>query len=449
MSFPPLLVEIDLASQVEPPREEVRRAARAGVLLVVAGGAAGVLNLLFNVVVARRGGVANYGAIGSLLTVVTVVGIVTTGFQYGIARQAAVSTKTATQLIRPALRSVAPWATGALLLAALAWPLSGFLRLPSLAPVLLIAAVAAASVFWAALSGLLVGLQRFRVIAGLGVGAALLRLGLGFLVGRGADAVAITLVISLVGLGTSFLAGLLFLIRGAPSTNARPAGPGADATEARPGTAGLLGAVIAGALWTVWGLPVLFARHLLHPAAAGDFAATQLLAGALIWGTGPLVTAFFPTIARLRARRAFVYGELATLVLAVAGAAVLTLVGPMLFQRLYGSSFGVSRQVLAVLAISAIAAACATFAAWSAMAGRAHIGRVLVALLTALGAEVAWDLLGAHSPTSLAAAPAVSLLVGGVAFAAASRRRVSRSAETVVPPMDAATLAPAPLRGER
>jgi O-antigen/teichoic acid export membrane protein len=430
-------------------RGEVRRAARAGILLVVAGGIAGVLNLLFNVVVARRGGAANYGAIGSLLTVVTVVGIVATGFQYGIARQAAVSTKTATQLILPALRSVAPWATGALLLAALAWPLSGFLRIPSLAPVLLITAVAAASVFWAALSGLLVGLQRFRVIAGLGVGAALLRLSLGFLVGRGTAAVAVTLVISLIGLGASFLAGLLVLILGARSKGASSARPVADAIEARPGTARLLGAVIAGALWTVWGLPVLFARHLLHPAAAGDFAATQLLAGALIWGTGPLVTAFFPTIARLRARRAFVYGELATLVLALAGAAVLTLVGPILFQHLYGSSFGASRQVLAVLAISAITTACATFAAWSAMASRAHIGRVLIGLLTALGAEVAWDLVGAHSPTSLAAAPAVSLLVGGMAFAAASRRRASQRAETVVPAMDATALAAAPLRGER
>jgi O-antigen/teichoic acid export membrane protein len=430
-------------------RGEVRRAARAGVLLVVAGGIAGVLNLLFNVVVARRGGAANYGAIGSLLTVVTVVGIVATGFQYGIARQAAVSTETATQLIRPALRSVAPWATGALLLAALAWPLSDFLRLPSLAPVLLISAVATASVFWAALSGLLVGLQRFRMIAVLGVGAALLRLGLGFLVGRGTGAVTITLVISLISIGASFLAALLFLILGAGSMKARSTGPRNAATHAGHGTAGLLGAVIAGALWAVWGLPVLFARHLLHPAAAGDFAATQLLAGGLIWGTAPLVTAFFPTIARFRARRAFVYGELATLVLTLAGAAVLTLVGPILFRRLYGSSFGVSRPVLGVLAISATAAACATFAAWSAMAGRSHTGRVLIALLTGLCAEVAWDLVGAHTPTSLAAAPAVSLLVGGVAFAATSRRRASPEPAPVIPFPDGPTLPTAALRGER
>ena len=428
---------------------EVRRAARSGILLVVAGGVTGVLNLLFNVVVARRGGAATYGAIGSLLTLVTVVGIVATGFQYGIARQAAVSSRTPRQLARPALRSVLPWAGGALVLGMLAWPLTGFLRLPSQAPVFLIVAVAVVSVFGAAVSGLLVGFQRFRVIAALGVGAALFRLGLGFLVGRGPAAVTLSLTVSLVGLVASFLAGLLFLTLGARAGRARYAGPKTSEAEGADGTAGLLGAVIAGALWTVWGLPVLFARHLLHPAAAGDFAATQLLAGALIWGTAPLVTAFFPTIARLRTRRAFVYGEVATLVLALAGAAVLTVIGPVLVERLYGSSFLASRPVLAVLTISASATACATFAAWSAMAGRAHVGPVLIALLTALGAEVAWDMLGAHSPTTLAAAPALSLLIGGVTFAAVARSRTQPETEAPGPPREVLAPPPAALKGER
>ncbi len=438
-----------MAAQVEPPRGEVRQAARAGILLVVAGGVAGVLNLLFNVVVARRGGVANYGAIGSLLTVVTVVGIVTTGFQYGIARQAAVSTKTATQLIRPALRSVAPWATGALLLAALAWPLSGFLRIPSPVPVFLIAGVAVVSVFAAAVSGLLVGLMRFRVIAGLGVGAALLRLGLGFLVGRGPAAVTLSLTVSLIGLAASFLAGLLFLTVGSRARRALPAGLMTAESQGPRRSAGLLGAVIAGALWTVWGLPVLFARHLLHQAAAGDFAATQLLTGALIWGTAPLVTAFFPTIARFRTRQAFIYGEFATLGLALAGAAVLTAVGPAFVQRLYGSSFFASRPVLAVLTISAAATACATFAAWAAMAGRAHTGRVLLALVVALGTEVVWDLLGAPSATMLASGPALSIAIGGATFAVIARRRTSRDAIPEGPPGGAPGLHPAAVSRER
>lgn len=430
-------------------RGEVRRAARAGVLLVVAGGATGILNLLFNVVVARGGGAAVYGAIGALLTVVTVVGIVATGFQYGIARHAALSSRSARQLLRPALTSVLPWAAAALLLAALAWPLSGFLRLPSMVPVLLIVAVAVVSVFGAAVSGLLVGLQRFRVIAGLGVGAAVLRLGLGFFVGRGPSAVSLSLTVSLIGLLASFLAGLLLLTVGRQATRPRPSGAKAAEAPGSARSAGLLGAVIAGALWTAWGLPVLFARHLLAPAAAGDFAATQLLAGALIWGTAPLVTAFFPTIARFPTRQAFVYGELATLVLALVGAALLTAVGPTLVRHLYGTSFAASRPLMAVLTISAAATACATFGAWSAMAGRTHVGRVLVSLLVGLGAEVAWDLLGAHGPITLAAAPALAFVVGGATFAIAASRGPSRRTAQAAPSVEEVhVLAPASVAEE-
>lgn len=446
MTCPPLSAEIDLAVKVKPPRGEVRQAAHAGVLLVSAGGVTGVLNLLFNVVVARRGGAANFGAISSLFTLVTAVGIVATGFQYGIARQAAVSSRVARELVRPAISSVLPGAGGALLLSALSWPLSVFLRLPSQAPIYFIVAVAVVSVFAAAVSGLLIGFQRFRVIAALGVGAALLRLGLGFLVGRGPTAVTISLAVSLIGLVASFVAGLLFLTVGAHAARPRIALPKASDSEGGTGSAGLLGAVIAGTLWTAWGLPVLFARHILHPSAAGDFAATQLLAGALIWGTAPIVTAFFPTIARLRTRRAFVYGELATLALALIGAALLTAVGPVVVQHLYGSSFLASRQVLAVLTISATATACVTFAAWAAMAGKAHVGHVLIALLTALGTELAWDLLSAHTPTTLAAAPAISLLIGSATFFAVTRR--CAVAATVALPTEAAALSQSALRGE-
>lgn len=429
-------------------RAEVKRLTRYGALLVAAGGVTGVLNLLFNVVVARRGGAANFGAIGSLLTVVTVVGIVSTGLQYGIARHAALSSDTSRHLVRGAFRSLVAWSVAALVLAIVFWPLSEFLRLSSPAPVFLIVGVAVVSVFAAGVSGLLVGFQRFRVIAAIGVGAATLRVGLGFLVSRGPSAVTLTLTISLVGLLASFLAGLLFLTIGKSARQRPPQAADAAGADAE-GKARLVGAAIAGALWTIWGLPVLFARHLLNPSAAGDFAAAQLLAGALIWGTAPLVTAFFPTIARLRTRGTFLYGEAATLILALAGAAVLSTSGPLLVERLYGTDFLSSRVVLIVLSISASAIACATFAAWSAMAGRAHVGPVLSALLVALGTEVAWDLLGVRSPTALAAAPAFSLIVGGTVFAAITRARPHHAGESGSQPRDTLGSSPTALEGER
>lgn len=427
-----------------PGQGELRQVAGASLLLVGAGGVAGLLNLLFNVVVARQGGASDYGAIGPLLTLVTVVGLIATGFQYGIARQAAVSLRGPVHLLGPAFRSVLPWAAAATLLAVLSWPLSGFLRLHSPVPVLLVAALATLSVLGAAVSGLLVGFRRFKVIGALGVGAAVLRLGLGFLVGHGSGTVTLSLIASLAAVAASFLAGLLVLTITARSFKASPSRSAADTAKERSGRAGIVGALIAGALWTTWGLPVLFARHTLDAGLAGDFAASQLLAGALIWGTAPIVTAFFPTIARHRTRRTFLYGELATLLIALLGSVGLTALGPLMVGHLYGPGFTGSRSVLVMLAISATATACATFAAWAAMAGSIHLGGVLASLGVAVASEVLWDALVARGPITLALAPMAALCIGATTFLLFVRRMApdldaspNRSADSL-----ASTLAP-------
>ncbi len=403
---------------------ELRQVAGASLLLVAAGGVAGILNLLFNVVVAREGGARDYGAIGPLLTLVTVVGLIATGFQFGIARHAAVSSQGPAHLLGPAFRSVLPWAAVAMLLAVLSWPLSGFLRLHSLVPVLLVAALATVSVLGAAVSGLLVGFRRFKVIAALGVGTAVLRLGLGFLVGHGSGTVALSLLASFAAVAASFLAGLLFLTVTARGLKASPSRSPGEIVEERSGRAGIVGALIAGALWTTWGLPVLFARHTLAAGLAGDFAASQLLAGALIWGTAPIVTAFFPTIARHRTRRTFLYGELATLLIALLGSVGLTALGPLMVGHLYGHGFTGSRSVLIMLAISATATACATFASWAAMAGSIRLGGVLASLGVAVASEVLWDALVAQGPITLALAPVVALGIGAATFLLFVRRSV-------------------------
>ncbi len=410
-----------MKDEASGPRDEIRSAARAGVLLVAAGGITGVLNLVFNVVVAREGGVSDYGAIGPLLTVVTVVGLLATGFQYGIARHAAVTTRHPAQLLWPALRSLLPWAAGALVLVVVSWPLAGFLHLRSVVPVLLIAALAALGILGAAVIGLLVGLRHFRVIAALGVGPAVLRLALGFLVGRGQGAVLLSLVASLAQGAATFAGGLAALMLVVGRRTAVTSAPAVPADPGPAGRTGLTGSLIAGALWAVWGLPVLFARHALSPAVAGDFAATQIVVGALIWGTAPIVTAFFPTIARHRARAAVIFGELATAGIALLGTAVLTGIGPVLIARLYGAGFGEARPLIAALALSATVTACTTFTAWSAVATNKHHVSVLVGLTLAFCLELLWDLVVAHGLLALALGPGLALLLGGASFMTVGR----------------------------
>jgi hypothetical protein len=425
-----------LASQVEPPRREVRQAAYAGVLLVAAGGVTGVLNLLFNVVVARGGGVSAYGAIGPLLMLGTVAGLLATGLQYGVARVAVLAPKPAPDLVRMAFRSVLPWVLPTLILALLAWPIAGFLHLSSPLPVLVVILLAAVSVAGAAVAGLLIGLRRFRVIAGLGVGFAVLRLGLGFLVGHGGAAVDGSVLVSVVPVLGSLLLGLVILLFvRKPTDPADVAPPGVDSGGIQ--STGFVGALIAAGLWIIWGVPLLFSRHALNSVAAGDFAASQLLAGGIIWGTAPLVTAFYPTIVRHRHGSPILIGALGTLGVALVGLLILTAVGPLLTTKLYGGHFSGSRGMFLVLGVSAAATACATFACWAALARRRAMRLTPAILGLALLLELGWDGLLGHSGIVLAAGPVLALTVSGGVVAAVtliSRRRVKTRALEVPEP---------------
>jgi O-antigen/teichoic acid export membrane protein len=417
-----------LAAAPVPFRSEVRQATRAGLLLVVAGGVTGILNLVFNVVVARGGGVRAYGAIGTLLMLGTVAGLLATGLQYGVARVAALEPKPVGQLVRMAFRAVLPWVLPTSILVFLAVPIAAFLHLSSPLPVLSVALLAATSVAGAAVSGLLIGLRRFRTIAGLGISLALLRLELGFLFGHGRGAVGGSILASVAPFVGSMLLGLaILLIWRRPSEGARVAYP--SAAPVRVGHTGLAGAVIAGVLWSIWGVPVLFARHTLSAVGSGDFAASQLLAGGIIWVTAPLVMAFYPTIARHRRRSPIAIGGLGTLGIALVGLVALTAMGPIAIAKLYGDHFSGSRLLFFVLAMSATATACATFACWAAVA-RARGWRLMLTFIgLALIMELVWDGLVGHSKAVLAAGPLVALAVSGGAVGLVAliswRRRVA------------------------
>ena len=399
-------------------------------LLVVAGGVAGILNLLFNVTVARGGGISAFSAIGPLLMLGTVAGLLATGLQYGVARVAALEPKPARNLVRMAFRTVLPWVLPTLVLALLAAPIAGFLHLSSPLPLLIVTLLAAVSVAGASVSGLLIGLRRFRVIACLGIGFAVVRLALGFILGRGEGAVDGSILASIVPVLGSMLLGLaVLLLSQRPNDVAGLAEMPAEPGEV--GYTGFVGTLIAGALWTVWGVPVLFARHALSSVAAGNFAASQLLAGGIIWVTAPLVTAFFPTIVRHQYRSPILTGAVATVGIAVVALVALTAVGPVLIEKLYGGHFHGSRGLILVLAMSATATTCATFVCWVAVARKRATRLTVAALGLALLLELGWDGLVGHTEIVLAAGPLLAIaFIGGTVGTAAfiSWRRASVSA---------------------
>jgi O-antigen/teichoic acid export membrane protein len=410
-------------------RLETRRAVRAGGLLMGAGVVAGVGNLVFNVVVARGGGVSRYGEIGALLMLATVASFVATGSTYAVAHVAAVGPPNRRGLILPAFRGVAPWLVVSLALIVGAVPLASYWHLGSVVPVFLSAALLAAILLGAVPTGLLVGSSRFRAVAGIGVGTTVLRIALGAWLGRGAATVAGALVASTVPVALGALIGLALLRRSGPALEAaqpRVADGASPAAGARLMVSGAVGTLIAGGLWAAWTLPILVARHLLEPRQAGEFAAAQLLAGGIGYATAPLVTAFYPTLARGRDRQAVVVGLLATAALAGMGVIALTIVGPVLMPRLYGSGFHPSALLLAGLGTSAAVTTVAGFVCWAAVARRKRLGFVIVWLGIGVLTDVVLCTVLAHSAIQLAVSPAIALLIGalmaGLAWLAANRR---------------------------
>ena len=358
---------------------------------------------------ARTGGAAAYGAVGALLGLSALGGFVATGNQYAVARMTASSDIPPAVLVVRGLRAVSPWLLPAGALLALAGPGSAFLRLRSVLPVVFGVLLFGAIVFGSAISGVLVGLRRFRVIAVLNVTTMVVRVGLGLLFLPGHDAVTYALGLSLIAtVSTSVLAAAFVFGRGGGDSTPTASPAAGIATE------GLTSSLLAGALWATWSLPVVFARHALAPHSSGGFAATQLVAGGLILLLSPLAMAFFPTIARYGSRRTISAGLAGTVGIGLLGAITFGVAGPWLIARMYGTGFAPPTTLAFLLGVSALSVATANYCVWAARATQRHPRALLLGAATALLAEAALALAAQGSTTWLATTPCLAVAAGAV-----------------------------------
>ncbi|MEA2647084.1 MAG: hypothetical protein QOE92_2167 [Chloroflexota bacterium] len=373
-------------------------------------------NLGFNLLVARAGGAEAYGAVAALLGLSALGGFIATGNQYAVARMTATSDASPAALVGRGLRAVSPWLLVAAALLAVTGPAAAYLHLDTALPVAFGVGLFAAIITGSAISGVLVGRRRFRVIAGLSITTMVVRISLGLLFLPGRDAVTYALGLSLAATVSTSLLAAGMVLRGGRIAAEGPARLGRAATLAAEG---LIGSLLAGALWATWSLPVAYARHALPAEAAGDFAATQLIAGGLIIVLAPLTMAFFPTIARYRDRRTISAGLGATLAIGLAGAAALALLGPWMIERLYGPGFVTQPTLALAMGISALAVATASYCVWAARALLSHPRALASGALVAVGLEATIGLAVQESPALLAASPGVAIIVGVVVVAIA------------------------------
>src|SRR5438105_13485242 len=108
---------------------EIASAAKAAGILTGAGLLTGVSNFAFNVIIARASGAERYGAIGTLVSLITVAGFLAIGAGYAVARRAAITELPSRQVFVVAIRSTGPWFLVLVPLVALVKPIADFLHL--------------------------------------------------------------------------------------------------------------------------------------------------------------------------------------------------------------------------------------------------------------------------------------------------------------------------------
>jgi arabinofuranan 3-O-arabinosyltransferase len=394
-------------------------------------------SLLFNVLVARRGGPAAYGGAGALLSFGTVALFLSTGSQYAVARRAAVSNRPIGMQVLTALASTWPWAivSGALLLVAL--PLNTFLHLDSsvagILPALLAVLVFAATTTLTPLQGMLVGRQRFWVLSAVNLGATAIRL-LAALVLVNGPASALTGGLLATLAGTVSIGALcLVAVHSTLGEAHRTRTPSESIDAMRLTGDGLIGAALAIAVYGVWSVPLLVARHSLPAAVAGSMASAQLLASGILFLTSPITTAYLPAVARRPSLRLIGAGFLQTLLVAGAAGLALVVAGPHVIAPLFGSSFLQAAAWLPWLAVSAIALAASSYALWMTRATLRHTRPVLFGAAAGTAATLCAAWLMRHSPVGLAISPALGALAAcAVALASIVYLRRGASAAPAV-----------------
>jgi len=186
------------------------------------------------------------------------------------------------------------------------------------------------------------------------------------------------------------------------------------ATTTSIGTSSLLGMVLTAGSWMAWSLPLFFARHYLPANATGSFAAATNVASSIIFLTGPIVTTFFPTIARKLSRNAAIAGLLLTLLVGACGTLILGFTGNFFLYYLYGKSYAIGNPIVMSLALSATLVSAITFVATSLFASNKHALWINLSFAVLIASEAVSLQLMPHSLLWYGYAPSLGVAVASV-----------------------------------
>jgi O-antigen/teichoic acid export membrane protein len=321
-------------------------------LLLGALAVSNVSGYVFYVALSRLLSPDRYGAVGALVSAMTIIAVPAGAIQTVVARRAsaAATSDDVAVLLRAALRGTAAFAAaaGALLLAA-APLVERFLHLGSLAPAVLLALFVLVALVAPVFRGTVHGRLHYAALAAALVTITVLRVALGIpLVAAGWDvtgAALAFLVAEVCGVGPAVRPLLPELRR-----RVRGVAPGLLRELAR--------ASVAVACYSAaTNLDVVQVRHYFPHRASGLYAAASLVGRAVLLGSLSLTMLVFPLLARPseRARASLRWAVVGTAAIASAAVLVVGVAGAPLMRVVFG---GLYAQAARVAVVSAASSAC-------------------------------------------------------------------------------------------
>ena len=306
---------------------------RAGTLVLLAIGVSNASNYAFQLIAGRTLGPEAYGLLGGLVSLMAIIGVSAGTLQTISAKAIAGSTAVGEPRMIDGLGKSALRISGlvALLCLALSPWLAGVLNV-GVVPVLAVAIYVPVSTLGALAVGRLQGSQRFVAMAALSAGFAVAKLG-STIVALGASLGVTTIMYTMVGsVGLVAVLGL-YSARSAGSCEGRLL----DVETGRV-------FVAMTCYWALVSVDVVLAKNFFTPEVAGLYTAASVIGRATLWLPAVIAQMVFPKVtqavsARVSTAPLMRNATAMSLVLSLAAAGGLILVGSRGFSIMYGEKF--------------------------------------------------------------------------------------------------------------
>ena len=320
-------------------------------LVAVAGISAS--NFLFHIIVSRLLGPAHYGAVGSILSILSLMAVPVGAAQLAVTQAVIghVNNGQSFSLSRLIWRTFLIGLAAMLAFAALTPTIDGFLHLSSPLPLFLVGAWIPLATVAAVLQGALIGEYRFRAVAFatfVGGGPIRLLFGAGMvLAGFGVSgAVFATIFAQAFSTGS-----LLFAAR--QKVRSQPKGSVVRTTR-RDMTLSI-GSI--GSYTVLIGVDTFLARHFFPATVAGQYAAGAVAAHIALFVPGAIIAVTFPHLVSgegtsIASRKAFTQALKLTVLLGVLTGGVLAVLPSLVVHVLFGSSYTGAIAIVGLLAFA-------------------------------------------------------------------------------------------------